>query len=170
MAFTLPWEFGGNAASCWSLALPRDDSSCVDYCVLCMCDYARVDKTVFHSTDCARLFLVNPLFTGCPVVLLCCVSALLPSTDTAPMRCLQMHSVISQLEQEVLLPQTDRATRCTSLNLVNCCTTVGTSLRQSSRGKYPYFGRYQNFLITMYRIGERKLPRQKPARFVHLFR
>ena len=29
--------------------------------------------------------------------------------------------------QEALLPQTDRATRSVSRNLVNCCTTVGTS-------------------------------------------
>ena len=29
--------------------------------------------------------------------------------------------------QEALLPQTDRATRYVSQNLVNCCTTVGTS-------------------------------------------
>jgi len=29
--------------------------------------------------------------------------------------------------QEALLPQTDRATRCVSQKLVNCCATVGTS-------------------------------------------
>jgi len=34
--------------------------------------------------------------------------------------------------QEVLLLQTDRATRSVSQNLVNCCTTVGTSCTTNS--------------------------------------
>ena len=36
--------------------------------------------------------------------------------------CTTLHS----FQQEALLPQRDRATRCVSRNLVNCCTTVGT--------------------------------------------
>jgi len=44
------------------------------------------------------------------------------------------------------------------------------SLEQSSRGKYLDFWRYPNFLITLCRTGGRKLPRQKPARFVQPFR
>jgi len=36
--------------------------------------------------------------------------------------------------------------------------------------KYPYFWRYPKFLQTLLRIGGRKLPSQKPARFVLLFR
>ena len=36
----------------------------------------------------------------------------------------------------------------------------------SARGKYPNFWRYPNFLITQCGIDGRKLPDQKPARFV----
>ena len=38
-----------------------------------------------------------------------------------------------KLEQEALLPQTDRATSCFSRYLVNCCTTVGTSCTANSQ-------------------------------------
>jgi len=35
--------------------------------------------------------------------------------------------------QEALLPPRDRATRCVSRHVVNCCTTVGTSCRADSQ-------------------------------------
>jgi len=38
-----------------------------------------------------------------------------------------------KLEQEALLPQTDRATSCFSRYLVHCCTTVGTSCTTNSQ-------------------------------------
>ena len=37
------------------------------------------------------------------------------------------------------------------------------SLEQRSRGKYPYFCSYLNFLKTQCKIGRRKLPCRKPA-------
>jgi len=44
------------------------------------------------------------------------------------------------------------------------------SLGQISRGMYPNFWRYPNFLITQCRIGERKPPWQIPSGFVQSFR
>ena len=44
------------------------------------------------------------------------------------------------------------------------------SLGQISRGMYPNFWRYPNFLITQCRIGERKPPWQIPSGFVQAFR
>jgi len=45
-------------------------------------------------------------------------------------------------------------------------TFIDHKFGESSRGEYPYFWRYQNFLTTRYRIGhQRKLPCRKPASF-----
>ena len=38
-------------------------------------------------------------------------------------------------------------------------------MARSSRGKYPYFCRYPDFLLTQCRIGGRKLPCLKPSSF-----
>jgi len=46
----------GISVSCWPPASVRDGVNCPDYSVVRACNRARVDKTVFHSTDCSVVF------------------------------------------------------------------------------------------------------------------
>ena len=51
---------------------------------------------------------------------------------------------------------------------LTCCGEIVQSLGQNSRGKYPCFWRYLNFLVTQCAIGGRKCSCQKQARSLQL--